>query len=186
MDSRYFKTWNVLQPNYLNTFEKPLFSNHRTKAFANKTVSESFSCQCFAGNLISFSTTSKSACRNLLFGKLINGFDWFHPIRIQFCFDIFCFRIQRWKLATPKCGIVERFKQKNSPSFHSGKFYCFSFNTVYYFTSSTLLQSKKGKTTDKSDFSLKVTAKGFEPPTLRAEIWYSIQLNYAAIFINDV
>ena len=27
---------------------------------------------------------------------------------------------------------------------------------------------------------LKVTTEGFEPPTLRAEIWYSIQLNYAA------
>ena len=27
-----------------------------------------------------------------------------------------------------------------------------------------------------------VTAAGFEPATIRAEIWYSIQLNYAAIF----
>lgn len=34
-----------------------------------------------------------------------------------------------------------------------------------------LLQNKKkGKITNKSDFSLRVTAKGFEPPTLRAEI----------------
>lgn len=29
-------------------------------------------------------------------------------------------------------------------------------------------------------FVLVVTAEGLEPPTLRAEIWYSIQLNYAA------
>lgn len=30
-----------------------------------------------------------------------------------------------------------------------------------------------------------VTSKGFEPPTLGAEIRYSIQLNYEAGFIND-
>ena len=51
---------------------------------------------------------------------------------------------------------------------------------------SNLLQSKKkGKTTPKSDFSRQVTSEGFEPPTDGAEIRYSIQLNYEAIFIND-
>ena len=75
MDYRYFKTYNLFQPKYSNAYKKPLFANHRTKAFANITVSKSFSCQCFAGNLISFSTKAKSDCRNLLFGKLINGFD---------------------------------------------------------------------------------------------------------------
>lgn len=29
-----------------------------------------------------------------------------------------------------------------------------------------------------------VTARGFEPLTLRAEIWYSIQLNYAAFLVK--
>lgn len=49
-----------------------------------------------------------------------------------------------------------------------------------------ILQSKKkGKITDKSDFSLRVTSEGFEPPTCGAEIRYSIQLNYEAISIND-
>ena len=34
--------------------------------------------------------------------------------------------------------------------------------------------------TSDSRFILKVTQKGFEPLTVRAEIWYSIQLNYWA------
>lgn len=66
MDSRYFKTYNLFQPKYSNAYKKPLFSTHRTKEFANKTVSKSLSCHFFAGNLISFSTKSKSDCRNLL------------------------------------------------------------------------------------------------------------------------
>ena len=44
---------------------------------------------------------------------------------------------------------------------------------------------EKGKITPKSDFSRQVTPEGFEPPTVGAEIQYSIQLNYGAIFIND-
>ena len=38
---------------------------------------------------------------------------------------------------------------------------------------------KKWDKSKKIDLSHTVTAEGFEPPTLRAEIWYSIQLNYA-------
>ena len=48
-----------------------------------------------------------------------------------------------------------------------------------------LRSKKKGKTTPKSDFSRQVASEGFEPPTDGAEIRYSIQLNYEAIFIND-
>ncbi len=48
-----------------------------------------------------------------------------------------------------------------------------------------LRSKKKGKITPKSDFSRQVTSEGFEPPTDGAEIRYSIQLNYEAIFIND-
>lgn len=48
-----------------------------------------------------------------------------------------------------------------------------------------LQSKKKGKITDKSDFSLRVTSEGFEPPTLGAEIRYSIQLNYEAILISN-
>ncbi len=51
--------------------------------------------------------------------------------------------------------------------------------------SNQLQSKKKGKTTPKSDFFRKVTSEGFEPPTDGAEIRYSIQLNYEAIFIND-
>ena len=43
------------------------------------------------------------------------------------------------------------------------------------------IQGKKnGTSLSFLDLSQEVTAGGFEPPTLRAEIWYSIQLNYAA------
>ncbi len=51
--------------------------------------------------------------------------------------------------------------------------------------SNQLQSKKKGKITPKSDFSRQVTSEGFEPPTDGAEIRYSIQLNYEAIFIND-
>ena len=44
-----------------------------------------------------------------------------------------------------------------------------------------LQRKKKGKITPKSDFSRQVTPEGFEPPTVGAEIQYSIQLNYGAI-----
>ena len=39
---------------------------------------------------------------------------------------------------------------------------------------------KKGEPVPVNQFSDLVTQGGFEPPTLRAEIWYSIQLNYWA------
>ena len=48
------------------------------------------------------------------------------------------------------------------------------------------LQNKKAPLTNSSELDLTwsfyflVTQGGFEPPTLRAEIWYSIQLNYWA------
>lgn len=48
-----------------------------------------------------------------------------------------------------------------------------------------LQNKKKKKITPKSDFFRKVTSEGFEPPTCGAEIRYSIQLNYEAVFIND-
>lgn len=48
--------------------------------------------------------------------------------------------------------------------------------------SNQLQSKKKGKITPKSDFSRQVTSEGFEPPTLGAEIRYSIQLNYEAVF----
>jgi hypothetical protein len=34
-------------------------------------------------------------------------------------------------------------------------------------------------------FSKTVRSEGFEPSTPRAEIWYSIQLNYERISFND-
>ena len=46
-----------------------------------------------------------------------------------------------------------------------------------------LRSKKKGKITPKSDFSRQVTPEGFEPPTVGAEIQYSIQLNYGASFL---
>ena len=48
--------------------------------------------------------------------------------------------------------------------------------------SNQLQSKKKGKITPKSDFSRQVTPEGFEPPTVGAEIQYSIQLNYEANF----
>ena len=42
---------------------------------------------------------------------------------------------------------------------------------------------KKGEPIPVNQFSDLVTQGGFEPPTLRAEIWYSIQLNYWAFFM---
>lgn len=49
---------------------------------------------------------------------------------------------------------------------------------MYY----TNYKIKKGKSTLKNAFSLQVTPEGFEPPTDGAEIRYSIQLNYGAIY----
>lgn len=40
---------------------------------------------------------------------------------------------------------------------------------------------KNGEPIISDQFSVSVTPGGFEPPTPRAEIWYSIQLNYGAI-----
>lgn len=45
-----------------------------------------------------------------------------------------------------------------------------------------LRSKKKGKSTSENAFSRQVTSEGFEPPTLGAEIQYSIQLNYEAGF----
>ena len=42
---------------------------------------------------------------------------------------------------------------------------------------------KNGEPIPMNQFSVIVTPAGFKPATLRAEIWYSIQLNYGA-FIN--
>ena len=50
-----------------------------------------------------------------------------------------------------------------------------------------LQEHKKGEKSNKIDFSPMVTAKGFKPPTLRAEIWCAIQLRHAAkIFLNQL
>lgn len=51
---------------------------------------------------------------------------------------------------------------------------------------SSLQSKKKGKITNKSDLSLRVTPEGFEPPTNGAEIRHSIQLNYKAFLCWSV
>ena len=43
---------------------------------------------------------------------------------------------------------------------------------------------KKGEPIPVNQFSDLVTPAGFKPATLRAEIWYSIQLNYGAFILS--